>query len=343
MVPSEGVIAISGGNGGIGLVYANWLLDKASEQVSSSGDNYKPTFEIHCLSRSAKVLDVNLHMWEEAQRKATALGLTVKQGKIDMSSQESVDQWVSSVSPNLAGFIHSAGLISDIPLKTMTPDEIEKLYASKTFPALYLHDAFEKISNPKMQFYWLFSSTSAYGSMNQAAYAASNSGLDALARHRVALGKPTKVIHWGAWAEVGMMTQLDDATMAKFNAGPQPAFSNKQALQGFQVGLRSGLPEFYVLSVNMPVMYNICKKAPGNLAVNKRYFFAGFLPGFLPTSFDQSDTYDIYSMLRYLCAQNLKEDASDCCVFNHYVMPRAEARKPRALEDTPEVVEVGFI
>ena len=45
-MPSEGIIAISGGNGALGLVMGTWLLTRAEQQVKASGGAYKPNFSI---------------------------------------------------------------------------------------------------------------------------------------------------------------------------------------------------------------------------------------------------------------------------------------------------------
>ena len=51
-VPSEGIIAISGGNGALGLVMGTWLLTRAEQQVKASVGAYKPNFSIQSGTRS---------------------------------------------------------------------------------------------------------------------------------------------------------------------------------------------------------------------------------------------------------------------------------------------------
>eukprot|EP00913_Durusdinium_trenchii_P020525 g19278.t1 len=124
-------------------------------------------------------------------------------------------------------------------LINQTWEKFDAVFEAKSRAAAFLHDALEKNSNPKLKFLWLFSSTSVYGNMGQLNYSASNSWLDALARHRLALGKPCAAPQWGAWGEVGMAAQLDEAIQKRFQAGPQPPFTNAEGLWGLECGLRS--------------------------------------------------------------------------------------------------------
>jgi len=66
LMPTEGIIAITGGNGALGLVFGDWLLDKAAEQKVGG-------FEIKFLSRSTKVSDQNMPAWNSIQKKAKKL------------------------------------------------------------------------------------------------------------------------------------------------------------------------------------------------------------------------------------------------------------------------------
>ncbi|CAK8987967.1 DAZ-associated protein 1 (Deleted in azoospermia-associated protein 1) (Proline-rich Vg1 mRNA-binding protein) [Durusdinium trenchii] len=198
-LPEDGVIAISGGNGALGLVMGLWLLRTAQKQGGKK-------FSIQFLSRSMKISEQNMPNWQEVQNLAQSLGIHVEQAKCDVSKQEppeSVESFVKSVTPNLAG--------ADAMLINQTWEKFDAVFEAKSRAAAFLHDALEKNSNPKLKFLWLFSSTSVYGNMGQLNYSASNSWLDALARHRLALGKPCAAPQWGAWGEVGMAAQLDEA------------------------------------------------------------------------------------------------------------------------------------
>ncbi|CAK9083853.1 Highly reducing polyketide synthase GPY1 (HR-PKS GPY1) (Gibepyrone A biosynthesis cluster protein 1) [Durusdinium trenchii] len=340
-VPSEGIIAISGGNGALGLVMGTWLLTRAEQQVKASGGEYKPRFSIQFMSRSAKISDLNVPLWNKVQSKADALGVSVVQGKMDMGSQSAIDKFVQEVTPNLAGFIHSAGVLQDSMLPNQTWEKFEAVYDSKHRAALLLHDALERYDNPNLKFFWVFSSTSAYGNMGQVNYSASNTCLDGLARHRVSLGKPCTAIHWGAWGEVGMAATMDDVMRNRVMMGPMPYFTVAQGLQGLEGGLRSGLPEFSVFIVNTPVMFGMIQGDQGSGMRYMRNSSSVWLPTPLPSAFERDNAYDIYRMYRYIFAPYVEEDRNEGILWNQFVDPAP----PPKIEDeeADQVIEVDFL
>ncbi|CAL1144032.1 unnamed protein product [Cladocopium goreaui] len=341
-VPSEGIIAISGGNGALGLVMGTWLLTRAEQQVKASGGQYKPQFSIQFLSRSAKISDLNVPLWNKVQSKADALGVSVVQGKTDMGSQAAVDKFVAEVSPNLAGFIHSAGVLQDSMLPNQTWEKFEAVYDSKHRAAIFLHDALERFENPKLQFFWVFSSTSAYGNMGQVNYSASNTCLDGLTRHRVALGKPCTAIHWGAWGEVGMAATMDDVMRNRVMMGPMPYFTVAQGLQGLEGGLRTGMPEFSVFIVNTPVMFGMIQGDQTPMARYMRNSSCEWLPTPMPSGFERENAYDIYRMYRYIFSPYIEEERNESILWKKFVDPDP----PRKIEDEDpdeQVIEVDFL
>lgn len=334
-LPAEGVIAISGGNGALGLVMGNWLLDTAEKEMAASGGAYIPKFTIQFLSRSAKVSDLNITLWKTVEQKAAKLGITAEQSRLDMGTQEAVDEYVARVSPHLIGFIHSAGILQDSMIPNQTWEKFEAVFASKHWAALYLHDALERFPNPNLKFYWMFSSSSVYGSMGQINYSASNSYMDALARHRVALGMPALAIQWGAWGEVGMAANLDEVMRRRVMMGPVPYFSVKQGLQGMEEGLRTGLPGVTVMIINPMVYFGMIQGDAGTTARYSRNFSSEYVPTPPPSSFATDQTYNIYRMYRYII---YPYSNSEPLVWTKYIRPKVKVEP----EDEGVVVELGY-
>merc|ERR1739848_639719 len=108
--------------------------------------------------------------------------------------------------------IHSAGVLQDSMLFNQSWEKFDTVFQSKSRAAMYMHYALEEHINPDLKFFWMFSSTAVYGNMGQSNYSSSNSYLDALARHRRAMGLPATAIQWGAWGDVGMAANLDQAS-----------------------------------------------------------------------------------------------------------------------------------
>jgi hypothetical protein len=288
IIPKKGIIAISGGNGALGLVMGQWLLTQC-EKDGVTGLNIK-----FC-SRSCKITDLNMPTWKEIQARAAALGLTVEQTKCDMSSQDAVDKFISELTPNLVGFIHSAGILADSMLMNLTWEKCEAVFDSKHRPALYLHSALERYKNDGLYFMWLFTSVSVWGNMGQINYSGSNHFLDALSRHRRGNGLPCVGMQWGAWGEVGMAATMSDSMRARTMNGPMPYFSNVEGLRGMEIGLSTGLPGFSVFKMNPNVMFGMTGADNGPNACFSRNWYSEIVPH--PAS-GNLDKNGIYSALR---------------------------------------------
>uniref|UniRef100_A0A7S0FBX6 Ketoreductase domain-containing protein n=1 Tax=Pyrodinium bahamense TaxID=73915 RepID=A0A7S0FBX6_9DINO len=270
-LPNDGIIAISGGNGALGLVMGLWILYKAKEQGGKQ-------FSIEFLSRSMKINDQNMPNWTEIERMAEEMGISVTQAKCDVSKQEAVEEYIREKTPNLSGFIHSAGILQDSMLYNQTWEKFDAVFEAKSRAALYLHDALERFENPGLEFFWMFSSTAVYGNMGQLNYSASNSFLDGLARHRRALGKVAMAPQWGAWGDVGMAANLDDASRRRMANSPMPYFSNEEGLSGLEAGLRSNLPYFSVYKINPPLMFGMIQPDDIPIQCYTRNFWSDIVP-----------------------------------------------------------------
>lgn len=303
-LPTEGVIGISGGNGALGLVMGLWLLYKAQEQGGKH-------FSIEFLSRSMKINDQNMPNWMEVQRMAGELGIKVSQERCDCGDQASVDAYIKGHTPNMAGFIHSAGVLRDSMVLNQTPDKFEDVYQAKSRAALYLHDALERYENPNLKFFWLFSSGAVYGNMGQLNYSSSNAWLDGLARHRRALGKPCQAPQWGAWGEVGMAVNLDDASRRRMANSPMPYFSNAEGLFGLECGIRSQMPHFQVFKANSPLIFAMIMGDDAPIQCYTRNFYSGFAP---PPPGDANKNH--YTTISYETRKN-NHDLSKGLVFQH--------------------------
>jgi len=290
-MPPEGVIAISGGNGALGLVMGNWLLDKAAEQGVTG-------FSIQFLSRSMKISDQNLQQWQTIQSKAAKLDIPVEQARMDMSSQEGIDNFLRGVDGKLAGFIHSAGVLQDSMLMNLNWDKFETVFESKHYAALYLHDGLERFSNPLLRFLWLFSSTSVYGNMGQINYSGSNAFLDALTRHRNAKGRICMAVQWGAWGDVGMASTMSDAMRLRTMNSPMPYFTNPEGLAGLEKGLSTGLPYFSVFKFNPHVMLQTVQGADHPNMCHYRNFYCEVVPTPMAPTLDRHHLYTIFRMGR---------------------------------------------
>ncbi|MFJ3934709.1 SDR family NAD(P)-dependent oxidoreductase, partial [Streptomyces sp. NPDC090029] len=132
----------------------------------------------------------------------------------------------------LSAVIHTAAALSDGTVEALTPERMDEVMRPKVDAALNLH---ELTQDRDLDAFVLFSSAAGVlGSAGQAAYAAANAFLDALAGHRQRLGMPAVSLAWGLWEErsslTGGLTGTDLHRLAGLGIGALPT---EQALALF--------------------------------------------------------------------------------------------------------------
>ncbi|WP_323185615.1 type I polyketide synthase [Kitasatospora sp. NBC_01287] len=142
----------------------------------------------------------------------TALGARVTTPACDAADPAALAAVLAAIDPAapLRGVIHTAGVLDDAILESVTAEQLSAALRAKADVAWRLHEATRGL---ELTAFVLFSSFSGVaGSPGQSAYAAANAFVDALAAHRRALGLPGLALAWGFWDRASGMTGHLDGT-----------------------------------------------------------------------------------------------------------------------------------
>jgi phthiocerol/phenolphthiocerol synthesis type-I polyketide synthase C len=104
--------------------------------------------------------------------------------------------------PPLRGVFHAAGVLSDATIANLTGEQLATVLTPKAAGARNLDAA---TADDPLDLFVLFSSAAALvGNTGQAAYAAGNAYLDALAEARRRRERPALSVQWGPFTEIGL-------------------------------------------------------------------------------------------------------------------------------------------
>lgn len=186
---------ITGGLGALGIQCANWLIRQGAKQII-----------LMSRRQPSETIQRQLDSWQKQ-------GVKILIANGDVSNLEDLrlvfQKITSSFSP-LKGIIHSAGILADGILTTLTADKLESVMSPKIQGAWNLHHLSLDLS---LDFFINFSSVaSLLGSAGQGNYGAANGYLDSFASYRHSLNLPALTINWGGF-DVGM-TELKQHSLS---------------------------------------------------------------------------------------------------------------------------------
>ncbi|MEV4727658.1 SDR family NAD(P)-dependent oxidoreductase [Micromonospora humida] len=167
-----------------------------------------------------------------------ALGVTATSVASDVTDPDAVAAALHG--RTLRGVVHAAGVLADGVLSGLTPDQLDRARQAKVTGA---HVIDRLTRDTDLAFFVLFSSVAGlFGAAGQAAYAAANSALDALAERRRAAGLPATSIAWGPWSGAGMTGDLGVADRARLAAAGLDPLPVATGLALFDAALTSTEP-----------------------------------------------------------------------------------------------------
>ncbi|WP_343997005.1 SDR family NAD(P)-dependent oxidoreductase, partial [Ideonella azotifigens] len=232
---ARGVYLITGGAGGLGLIFARDIALRARNAVLILTGRSAPDERIQAEIRSLETL-----------------GAVVRYHAVDVTDAAALTALVQGIPEefeSLDGVIHAAGVLRDSLLLRKTRQQLSEVLAAKVAGTVHLDEASRDLA---LDFFICFSSTSgALGNVGQADYAAANAFMDAFAQHRTELAGQglrqgrTLAVNWPLWEEGGM--QVDAATREDMRArtGLVP-LRTTNGLAALGQALASGLPQVLV-------------------------------------------------------------------------------------------------
>ncbi|RBM08415.1 type I polyketide synthase [Streptomyces sp. PT12] len=213
-----GTVLLTGGTGALGRLVARHLVTRHEAE------------HLVLLSRRGPAAPGAAELTAEL----SALGARVDVIACDAADRPSLERALADI-PAPSAVIHTAGVLSDAVVDTLTPRRLDKVLAPKVDAALHLH---ELIRDPECAFVVFSSVAGLVGNAGQANYAAANAVLDALAHRRRTLGLRGVSLAWGLWeSEGGMGSALSAAELARIRRTGFAPLGPEQGLALFDAAI----------------------------------------------------------------------------------------------------------
>ncbi|MCZ7417120.1 SDR family NAD(P)-dependent oxidoreductase [Streptomyces sp. WMMC897] len=188
--PPKGTVLVTGGTGALGARVARSLAEAGTEHLL-------------LLSRRGEQAPGAVELAAELR----AEGCAVTIAACDAADRDRLAEVLGGVPADrpLGAVFHTAGVVDDGVLGSLTTESLRRVLRPKAAAARNLH---ELTSGAELSAFVLFSSfAGTVGALGQAAYAAANAFLDAVAAQRRAAGLPATSLAWGPWAGQGMAAE----------------------------------------------------------------------------------------------------------------------------------------
>ncbi|MFD6659987.1 SDR family NAD(P)-dependent oxidoreductase, partial [Streptomyces parvus] len=228
-----GAVLVTGGTGGLGAVVARHL-------VVSHGVR-----RLVLLSRRGGDAPGAAELVAELD----GLGARADVVACDVSDRSALAAVVDALGAELSAVVHTAGVVDDGVLGSLTSERLDGVLGPKADAAWYLHELTRELD---LSAFVMFSSVAGLvDGAGQGNYAAANVFLDALAVHRRAVGLPASSLVWGLWEGTGMGAVLAEGDVARMGRSGVLGLSVEQGLALFDAALGVDAP------VVMPVRLDL--------------------------------------------------------------------------------------
>ncbi|MBX2821167.1 MAG: SDR family NAD(P)-dependent oxidoreductase, partial [Rhodothermaceae bacterium] len=212
-VKQKGQYLITGGLGGLGLAFANWLAKEYKATLFLLGRSPIPDKKEWPVFLNDATASSKVKAKIKALQHLESEGGTVIPVQANATNLEEMRQVLNRITKNhgaLNGVIHTAGVIEDTLIPLKDANSAQRVLAPKVQGTLVLGHL---LKDAPLDFFVLCSSINAYLSpAGQIDYTAANGFQDAFAHaHRQSTGINTISINWPGWKETGMLAEKKEA------------------------------------------------------------------------------------------------------------------------------------
>lgn len=230
----KGVYLLTGGSGGLSLLFGQYLAEKYQARLILVGR-----------SLASEQIQNAMRNWE-------AFGAEVIYQQADVTKTEEVKMAITSAKEKFSrihGVLHTAGVIEDAYVSKKNSDAFQRVLAPKITGTCILD---EWLKDEHLDFFVLFSSVaSVFGNAGQTDYAAANGYMDGFAAWRSGLvergmrhGKSLSV-NWPLWEQGGMQVSVESKKLTETTLGLK-TLDTEQGMSAFERALRSDASQVVV-------------------------------------------------------------------------------------------------
>ncbi|MGX1855780.1 SDR family NAD(P)-dependent oxidoreductase, partial [Streptomyces sp. NPDC055299] len=232
---AEGTVLVTGGTGGLGALVARHLVAEHGVRHLLLASRRGP---------DAPGVDV-------LRDELMALGAEVEVAACDTADRAALSGVLDSIPERhpLTAVIHTAGVLDDGMLSSLTPARMDAVLAPKVDALVHLD---ELTRGADLAEFVVFSSVAGtFGSAGQANYAAANAFVDALVCRRSGSGLPARSLAWGAWApDAGMTGELSEADVQRMARGGITPFTQERGVEAFDAARHAAVPVVVPVQLN---------------------------------------------------------------------------------------------